>query len=100
MIDLIFDSTVLKPLFWMVMGAILVLFFYSMRIWFNDLGFKMKWWKWLMFLCWFFGLYVVIAGGFTLIGENETRAGILFISIFGSLLLVSSVGLWYILKRW
>ncbi len=98
-LDLIFDSTVMKPLFWMVMGGLMVLFFSGMRLWFKDLGFAMNWWKWVLFVLWFFGLYVVISGGFTLVGENETRAGMLFLGVFGTLFIVLGVGLWRLLKR-
>ncbi len=98
-VDLIFDSTILKPLFWMVMGALMVLFFTGIRLWFQDIKITMTWWKWVLFATWFFGVYVVISGGFTLIGENETRAGLYFMGVFGTLFIVFGAGLWRILKK-
>ena len=80
------------------MGALLVLFFSSMRLWFKDFRFRMSWWKWLLFSAWFLGVYVVIAGGFTLIGENEVRAGTFFLGIFGTAFFVLGVGLFRLLR--
>ncbi len=96
--DVIFGSTVLKPLFWMIMGGLLILFFSGLRLWFSDQGIAMRWWKWALFAAWFMGVYVTIAGGFTLVGENEARAGLYFMGVFGTLLIILGAGLWRILN--
>lgn len=69
----------LEPVFWIVMGILYALIGYSAPIWANDLGLKMNWWKWALVFVWFLFLSMIIAGGFTLIGENEAKAGIYFL---------------------
>lgn len=91
-------STMLEPLFWIIMGFLYTLFVFGLRYWAQDLKIKMDWWKWLLFTIWFIGLNIVIAGGFTLIGENETRAGLYFLGVFGVLFIILGAGVWKILK--
>nr|NQU92733.1 hypothetical protein [Bacteroidota bacterium] len=92
------NSTILEPLFWIIMGVLYTIFAISMTYWARDLKLKMNWWKWLLSIIWFILLNITIAGGFTLIEENESRAGIYFIGIFGTILIVLGVGLWQLFK--
>ncbi len=94
----IFESSILQPLFWMIMGGLMILFFIGARYWLKDTGVIMNWWKWGLFSLWYIAVYVVIAGGFTLIGEQEVRAGFFFLGVFGTVMIIMGVGLWRILR--
>ena len=95
---MIFESSLLQPLFWMIMGGLMILFFIGAHYWLKDAGVLMNWWKWGLFTLWYIAVYVVIAGGFTLIGENEVRAGLFFLGVFGTVMIILGVGLWRILR--
>lgn len=76
-------STILNYVFWMVLGALQVLIITGAYAWFDSLGRKVKWWQMaLMYGC-FVSFCAVVAGGFTLAGEYETRAGLYFIGFLG-----------------
>ncbi len=92
------NSTILEPLFWIIMGILYTVFAISMTYWAKDLKLKMNWRKWLLSAIWFILLNMTIAGGFTLIGENETRAGIYFLGVFGTIFIVLGVGLRQLIK--
>ena len=92
------NSTIFEPLFWIIIGAFYTLFTLSMIYWAKDLNLKMTWWKWILSVTWFIFLNITIAGGFTLIGENEMRAGLYFLGVFGTIMIVSGVGLWQVIK--
>jgi len=87
------NSTFLEPFFWIIMGFLYTIFAISAVYWAKDLKLKMNWWKWSISAVWFIFLSVTIAGGFTLIGENELRAGLYFLGVFGTVMIVSGVGL-------
>ena len=92
-------STMFEPLFWIIMGFLYTIFMISIKYWAEDLNFNMNWWKWTMLSVWFILLNITIAGAFTLIGENETRAGLYFLGVFGTTLVILGVGLWRLLKK-
>jgi len=92
-------STMLEPLFWIIMGFLYTIFIISIKYCAEDLKFKLKWWKWTLFSLWFIALNVIIAGGFTLIGENETRAGLYFLGVFGTIIIILGAGLWKLLRK-
>jgi hypothetical protein len=92
------NSTIAEPLFWIIMGILYTLLALSARYWAKDLKLNMNPWKWVLAAVWFILLNVVIAGGFTLMGENEPRAGRYFLIVFGTLCLVLGVGLWQLVK--
>jgi len=77
-----------EPVFWIIMGLLYALIGYSAKLWAKDLGLKMNWWKWLIAWIWFLILSLSIAGGFTLIGENEVRPGLYFL---GSSLVINII---------
>lgn len=89
----------LNPVFWMLYGALIVLFFMIINRYVKELNVRMKWWMWLLFAAWFSGLIFVVAGGFTLLGENEWNAGLYFLGIFCTVFLVMGVGLWRLIKQ-
>ncbi len=97
-ITVIFESSILQPLFWMVMGGLMILLFIGAGYWLKDAGISMSWWKWMLSALWYAGVYVIIAGGFTLIGEHEVRAGLFFLGVFGTVMIILGAGLWRILK--
>ena len=90
-------STILGPLFWIVLGLLYAFIIYSARIWAKDLKLNMNWWKWSLVAFWFILLNLSIAGGFTLIGENERHAGLYFMGFFGIISLILGVVVWRIL---
>jgi hypothetical protein len=93
------NSTIFEPLFWIVMGVIYTIVAISARYWAKDLALQMNWWKWTLVIIWFVLLNITIAAGTTLIGENEQRAGLYFLGVFGTLFIVLGVGLWQLIKR-
>jgi hypothetical protein len=88
----------ITPLFWIIMGMLYALIIYSARYWAKDLGLKMNWWKWLLSGLWFILLTLSLAGGMTLIGENEVRGGLYFLGFFLIISLILGVVLWRILS--
>ncbi len=92
-------STMLEPMFWIIMGVLYTAFVIGVRYWFQDLNLKMTWWKWLLSAFWFFILNISIAGAFTLMGEGEKIAGLRFLGFFGIISIILGVGLWRLLVR-
>lgn len=91
------DSNILNPIFWIVMGLIYALVASGFKLWTEDLGLKMTWWKWLLSGLWYAILSITVAGGATLIAENEARAGFYMWGFFGVITIVLGVVLWRIL---
>lgn len=92
------NSTILEPLFWIIMGVLYTIFAISIIFYAKDLKLRMNKWKWILIVIWFVLLNIIIAGGFTLIGENESRAGLYFLGVFGIIIIVFGVGLWQLIK--
>ncbi|MBW6498596.1 MAG: hypothetical protein K0B09_09425 [Bacteroidales bacterium] len=92
-------STFLGPVFWMAMGAFVVIFFMGLAALLKDRQIPMNWWKWLLVVTWCIMLYIVVVGGFTLFGENETRAGLYFLGVFGTFMAVVGVALYRLLTK-
>lgn len=93
------NSNILEPLFWIVMGVLYTVFIVGMAAWFRDMNIKMNWWKWGLVLVWFILLSIIVAGGFTLIGENEMRAGLFFMAVPGVVMIVAGLALGRFLLR-
>jgi hypothetical protein len=68
-------TTLVRPVFWIVMGLIYALAIGGAWAWAQDLGLDMTWWKWVLAMLWYVLLNIAVASGFTLIGEKEPRAG-------------------------
>lgn len=92
-------STILQPIFWLTMGALIVFFFSGLKYWLKDAGIVMTWWKWLLLSCWLCLLAVSLAAAMTLMGEGEWNAGKRLLFFFGIILIISAIGLWKLIKR-
>ena len=90
-------STILRPLFWIVMGLIYALTIAGARIWAEDMGIPMNWWKWLLAAIWYCILSISIAAGFTLLGEKEPGAGYRLLGISLIIIIILGLGLWHLL---
>lgn len=82
------QSTILDPIFWMVLGAVQVFVFQSAKLWAEDFNIHMNWWKWLLAGSWWFSFILTIAGAFTLLGENEGNAGWYFLGFVGTAMVI------------
>lgn len=94
-----FEYSMIQPLFWMAIGLLIAFFFFGLRYWFQDLKIRMYWWKWLLVVIWLIILAVILGGAFTLIGENEPKAGVRFLLFFGVIILLIGGGIWKIVAR-
>ncbi len=90
------NSTILNPLFWMILGALNLIFIISLRYWFQDLQIRVSKIQWAALIVYWAILNITIAGGFTLIGENETKAGMRFLAFFSIPILLSGA----VIARW
>lgn len=96
---MLLQSTILGPLFWMLLGIIQLSFFIGLRLFFRDKGFQLSWFRWFLIAGWWFTTNVTVAAAFTLIGENESRAGTYFLAFFGVVLLICGAALWTFIKK-
>ncbi|WP_413112308.1 hypothetical protein [Thaumasiovibrio sp. DFM-14] len=87
------QSTILDPIFWMVLGALQVWVFSGAKVWAKDLDIPMSWWKWSITSILYLTIMLTIAGAFTLLGENEGNAGWYFLGFVGTILVILSA-LW------
>ncbi len=76
-------TTMLNYLFWMAMGLLQALVVVGAYEWLRYYKKKVTWWQMgLMYGC-FLSTCLIIAGGFTLIGEFEAHGGWYFIGFLG-----------------
>lgn len=87
------QSTLLDPLFWMVLGAIQVLVFTGANQWAKEYQLGMNWWKWSVVGFWWLSFILTIAGAFTLLGENEGNAGWYVLGFVGTLLVIGGAAI-------
>jgi hypothetical protein len=87
------------PLFWFLNGIIFVVIVFALKVFAEDKGWSMPWWKWLLSGIW----YLIFCTGFyawgTLIGENFPAAGFRFFLFDMVISLILGVGLWRILAH-
>lgn len=76
-------TTIINYLFWMAMGAIQVILILSVTAWLKEGKRDAPWWQTLLLYGCFISFCAVVAGGFTLAGEYERRAGFYFIGTLG-----------------
>ena len=85
--------------FWFIQGILATIIVFGFKIWMEDRGVRMKWWKWLIWGLWMTFLAFTIAFIFTSLGEGEkvaaTKGGI----IFSLITIVSGVGVWRLINR-
>jgi hypothetical protein len=86
-----------SALFWFGMGILFVLVVAGAKVWFDDLGLKMNWWKWLLTILWFGLLNFSVAVPFTFAGENEPGAALRVLPFLIVPTLILGVGLWRVL---
>ncbi len=90
---MLLQSTLLGPLFWMLLGILQLSFFIGLRLFLKDKAIQLSRIKWGLVAVWWFSLNLTVAAGFTLIGENESRAGIYFLGFFGVIMLICGAAL-------
>ena len=86
-------DTIFGPVFWIAMGLIYGLIIVSARIWAQDLGLKMTWWKWTLATVWYLFLSIGVAAGTTFWGEGEIRAGWYVLGITVTVAIILGAGL-------
>ncbi|WP_299794754.1 hypothetical protein [uncultured Shewanella sp.] len=91
------QSTLLDPLFWMVLGAIQVLVFAGAGQWAKEYHLGMNWWKWLVVGFWWLSFILTVAGAFTLLGENEGNAGWYVLGFVGTALVIGAAVIYKVL---
>lgn len=89
-------STLLRPIFWVVMGLLYALIIAGSKIWAQDLGLEMSWWKWVLAGLWYGFLSLGCVIGFTLIGEKEIRAGYFILGANFIASVILGAGLWFL----
>ena len=89
-------STLLRPIFWVVMGLLYALIIAGSKIWAQDLGLEMSWWKWVLVWLWYGLLSLGCAIGFTLMGEKEIRAGYFILGTNFIASVILGAGLWFL----
>ncbi len=83
-----------SDVFWLVMGAGLVLVAAAFKAFAEDLGWHFTWWKGLLALVWY-GLFSISFYTYgTLAGENEGSAGFKIMLLILFICLILGVGLW------
>jgi len=96
---MLLQSTIMGPLFWMLLGIIQLAFFIGLRLFFKDKEFQLSWFRWGLVAGWWLTTNITVAAAFTLIGENESRAGTYFLAFFGIGLLIGAAALWTFIKK-
>jgi len=84
-------------LFWFIEGIFTCLAVIGLKIWMEDKGIPMPFWKWLLLGLWvlFFGFTIAFVT--TSLGENEPTAAKIGGIAFGLISLVTGFGLWRLL---
>jgi len=84
-------------LFWFIEGILACLVVIGMKLWMEDRGIPMPFWKWAIVACWFLGLGFTIAFVGTSLGEKETHAATQGGLIFGTVVIITGVVAWRLL---
>ena len=84
-------------LFWFFMGMITVLIGAGFKVFANERGWVLNWWKWLLSIIWYIIFSLSILSYSTLAGENEGSAGVKILILGLFVCLVFGVGLWRLL---
>ena len=85
-------------LYWFLEGVIFCLAVIGFKIWMEDRGVPMPFWKWIFLGIWvlLFGFSIAFVG--TNLGEGESNAALLGGIVFGLITIISGVGFWRILQ--
>jgi hypothetical protein len=84
--------------FWFLEGVFACLAVIGLKLWTEDRGIPMPFWKWILTGLWVVFLGFTIAFVSTSLGENEVVAARLGGILFGLTSVVSGIGLWRILR--
>jgi hypothetical protein len=84
-------------LFWFIEGIFACLVVIGIKIWMEDRGIPMPYWKWLLFGLWILFLGFTIAFIGTNLGEKEVTAAFKGGILFGLISIILGVGLWRLL---
>ncbi|MCK5222360.1 MAG: dehalogenase [Candidatus Aminicenantes bacterium] len=85
--------------FWFIQGILITVIILAFRVWMEDKGVKMVWWKWLMFGIWIILAGFTIAFIFTSLGEGEPTAAVKGGIIFSLITITSGVGIWRLINK-
>ncbi|MBT3670619.1 MAG: hypothetical protein HOA61_01020 [Bacteroidetes bacterium] len=86
------------PQFWFFMGILFVGVAVGLKVFFEDKGFEMNWWKWLLTALLWFLIFFSVMAAFTFLGEGETRGFWIGLALFGVIDIILGVGLWRLLS--
>ena len=86
-------------LFWFFMGMITILIGAGFKVFANDRGWILSWWKWLLSILWYIIFSLSIFSYSTLAGEGEDSAGIKMLLLGFFVCIVYGVGLWRLLAH-
>ncbi|UCH82569.1 MAG: dehalogenase [Candidatus Latescibacterota bacterium] len=84
-------------LFWFIEGVLACLAVVAIKIWTQDRGIAMPWWKWLLTALWFCLAGFTLAMIGTSLGEGEPRAAVMGGVVFGVVTVVTGVAFWRVL---
>lgn len=84
--------------FWFLEGILFVIVLLAVRVWTEDQGIPMPYWKWMALVVWMALLGFTIAFVGTSLGENEADAAVRGGILFGIVVAISGVGLWRLIK--
>jgi hypothetical protein len=85
--------------FWIIEGILLCIVLTGLKIWFEDRRISMNFWKWGAVILWIVAFGVYIAFITTSLGENETPAALKGGILFGAILFLAALGLWFGIGR-
>jgi hypothetical protein len=83
--------------FFFILGILFLVTMIGAKIWFEDLGLKMNWWKWTLTILWWFLLWGTLAAPMTLLAEREAKGALGTFGILGIVTIILGVGLWRLL---
>ena len=81
-------------LFWFIEGILFCTAVIGFKIWMEDRGIPMPFWKWIVLGIWTFLFGFTIAFVGTSLGEKEPQAALIGGIVFGLVTIIAGVGLW------
>ncbi len=84
-------------LFWFIEGLFACLAVIALKLWTEDRGIRMPWWKWVLVTSWVCLVGFTLAMVGTSIGEGEPRAGLMGGIVFGVISVIVGVVFWRLL---
>ena len=85
-------------LFWFIEGILACLVAIGLKVWMEDRGIPMPFWKWVLVAGWFLGLGVTVAFVGTCVGENEPHAATQGGIVFGTIVIITGVAVRRLLR--